>query len=433
MARKSDDWTWHHRSPPPVIQDHSKAKLDLLGKYLREYLRIVGGTQKRYGHLELTVIDAFCGGGRFRPGNRGEADIKGSPLVLLESARLAKEELLKQTRNDPFDWNVRFVFNDAAPDHTAYLKEVLKDEGHDISRETITILTGKFEANLDQMIAATRTISPRAGRSLWILDQTGWTAATLASIARILRELPRSEVILTLARDNLLRLAVPNPTNHAALRSLGLSETVLRELADMTDGKRTGAVGQRRLMHDIVTQTRASEYSCFVLEPHGSRRAIVLVHLVNHQRARDAMIDMQWSLEGAFYHFAGEPAQILSYRGLRTGDDNIPVMDFRFNEHERKRINEELANHVLEEIHAVPGGKTVAEIMFAYRNRTPVTADDIRFILADTIAKGNIELWDENGTELQGSSAQIIHRLRRRDAPRCRVTSPRQLGLFSLF
>ena len=225
---------------------------------------------------------------------------------------------------------------------------------------------------------------------------------------------------------------MPNPTSQGALRALGLSETVLRELTEMRDGKRTGAVGQRPLMHDIVTRTRANEYSCFVLEPDGSRRAIVLVHLVNHERARDAMIDMQWSLEGAFYHFAGEPAQILSYRGLRRGEDNLPVMDFRFNEHERRRIREDLANHVLEEIYAVPGGKAVAEIMLTYRNRTPVTADDIRVILADAIANGNLELWDESGAPRQGSSAQIMRRLRRRDAARCRVTSPRQLGLFSL-
>ena len=432
MAGRRDDWTWRQGSAPPTIQDHSKAKLALLGKYLHEYLRIVGGRQKGYGHLELTVIDAFCGGGRFRSENRDEADIKGSPLVLLEAAQIAREELLEQTRSDPFEWNVRFVFNDLSPEHTAYLQEVLTEEGHDIGGDAITILTGEFEANLDRMIAAARKISPRVGRSLWILDQTGWTAATFSSIARILRELPRSEVILTLARDNLLRLGVANPNSQTALRTLGLSETVLRELAEMTDGKRTGAVGQRMLMHDIVRQTRAREYSCFVLEPDGSRRAVVLVHLVNHERARDAMIDMQWSLDGAFYHFAGEPSEILSYRGLRRGEDDLRVMDFRFNEHERKRIREELAKHLMTEIHDIPVGRTVAEIMFAYRNRTPVTAEDIRVILGDAIAKRALELWDETGAPLQGSPTQIARRLRTRGSLRYRVTSPRQLGLFSL-
>ncbi len=73
MADRLDDWTWRRGAPPPGIQDHSKAKLELLGRYLREYLRIVGGRQKGYGHLELTVVDAFCGGGQFMSGDREEA------------------------------------------------------------------------------------------------------------------------------------------------------------------------------------------------------------------------------------------------------------------------------------------------------------------------------------------------------------------------
>ena len=233
MADAPGEWTWRRGQAPPLIQDHSKAKLELLGRYLREYLRIVGGRRKGYGHLELTVVDAFCGGGKFRSGDRDEAEIKGSPLVLLEAARAARDEILSQTRGGAFAWNVRFLFNDVAPDHTAYLREVLRHEGHDVDGGPSRILTGEFEANLDQMIAAVREISPRVGRSLWILDQTGWSAATLGSIARILRELPRSEVILTLARDNLLRLAVPNPNSQDALRTLGLGETVLHELANL--------------------------------------------------------------------------------------------------------------------------------------------------------------------------------------------------------
>ena len=365
----------------------------------------------------MTVVDAFCGGGRFRSGDRQEADIKGSPLVLLDAAQAAREQFFEQMPKSDFDWKVRFVFNDVEPDHTAYLEEVLKGDGHDLRGDHVTLLTGEFETNLDRMIAAVRGISPRAGRSLWILDQTGWSAATLPSIARILKDLPGSEIILTLARDNLLRLAVPNPNNQDALRTLGLSETVLRELADMKDGKRTGAVAQRRLMDDIVDQTRVNEYSCFVLEPDGSRRAIVLVHLVNHERARDAMIDMQWSLDGAFYHYAGTHSRVLSYRGLRRGEDN-QVLDFRFTEHERKEVREDLARHLREEIHDLPGGKNMEEVMSDYRSRTPVTAGDIRQIVARQVEAGHLDLSDDHGALLSGPSKSIIRRLERKDARR---------------
>ena len=432
MADSPGEWTWRRGQVPPLIQDHSKAKLELLGRYLREYLRIVGGRQKGYGHLELTVVDAFCGGGKFRSGDRDEAEIKGSPLVLLEAARAARGEILSQTRDSAFAWNVRFLFNDVAPDHTAYLREVLRHEGHDVSGGPIRILTGEFEANLDQMIAATREISPRVGRSLWILDQTGWSAATLGSIARILRELPKSEVILTLARDNLVRLAVRNPYSQDALRTLGLGETVLHELANLVDGKRTGAVAQRMLMHEVARQTNAVEYSCFVLEPAGSRRAVVLVHLVNHERARDAMIDMQWSLDGAFYHFAGEPSRVLSYRGLLQGDEGEGGLDLRFTEHERDWVRSQLTDHLKSEIHGLPGGRTLGELLSVYRNRTPVTAEDIRGIVSHQVESQGLELSDGAGTLVTGTSTQILRRLQRRDGLQYRVMSPKQLKLFSL-
>ena len=46
MAAKRDDWKWKLGARPPIIQDHSTVKLDLLGRYLREYLRIVGGNRR---------------------------------------------------------------------------------------------------------------------------------------------------------------------------------------------------------------------------------------------------------------------------------------------------------------------------------------------------------------------------------------------------
>ena len=102
MADRPNDWTWRRGEAPPPIQDHSRAKLELLGLYLREYLRIVAGRQKRYGHLELTVVDAFCGGGKFQSGDRDEAEIKGSPLVLLQAAQAARDEVLDQIRDREF-------------------------------------------------------------------------------------------------------------------------------------------------------------------------------------------------------------------------------------------------------------------------------------------------------------------------------------------
>ena len=135
-------------------------KLELFGRYLYDYLTIVGAKQRRFGHLELTVIDAFSGGGKFRSLERTEDDVKGSPLVLIDAAERARAALHEGAQGPQLDWNVRFVFNDVAPEHTAYLKTALKDEGIDPSDDEFTILTGTFESNLERMIAEVQKVSP---------------------------------------------------------------------------------------------------------------------------------------------------------------------------------------------------------------------------------------------------------------------------------
>ena len=245
-------WIWRPNRALPILADHSRMKLELFGRYLYDYLTIVGAKQRRFGHLELTVIDAFSGGGKFRSLERTEDDVKGSPLVLIDAAERARAALHEGAQGPQLDWNVRFVFNDVAPEHTAYLKTALKDEGIDPSDDEFTILTGTFESNLERMIAEVQKVSPRSGRSIWLLDQTGWNGATLQSIARILAKLPRSEIILTLALDNLLRLAINNPSSQATLERVGFSKSVLDEIRQGGDPKHAGAIGQRALMDEIL-------------------------------------------------------------------------------------------------------------------------------------------------------------------------------------
>ena len=423
MENDRSEWRWRLGDPPPILKDHSKAKLALLGGYLQEYLRIVGGTARRWGHLELTVVDAFCGGGAFREEARKEDEIAGSPLVLLDAAEAARKRLLDDAGPSTMTCDLRFIFNDIDADHIAYLKEVLKKEGYVIDGQTITTLTGTFETNLDRMIGLTQEASPRAGRSIWILDQTGWSAATLGSIARILTELPKSEVILTLARDHLIRLATNNPTQKDALREMGLSEEVLREISEIGEGKGAGAVGQRLLMDEIIRGTNAAEHSAFVLEPTGSNRAILLVHLANHERARDAMLEVQWALNGVVYHFAGEECEVLSYRGLREGDPN--PLDLKFNETERDMVREKIGLELAEKIRAHPGGMQVNDVLTWYRNRTLLPERDIITALAEEAGRGNLEMYNDKLRLVNTRDAG-----RRRNLDGYRLAAPRQIKLF---
>ena len=88
------------RSSKTIMLEHSKAKVELYGRYLARYLNILG----QVSAIEsIYIFDLFCGEGIY------EYNSKGSPIIALETInnhyfsrkqRCPKIELwLKGTRN----------------------------------------------------------------------------------------------------------------------------------------------------------------------------------------------------------------------------------------------------------------------------------------------------------------------------------------------
>ena len=77
---------WHPNEPPPQIEPHSKAKLDVLRRYIQEYFNRLNVYPQRE-EFRLDLIDGFAGGGTFRDGN---TELSGTPLVMLEEAEKAR-------------------------------------------------------------------------------------------------------------------------------------------------------------------------------------------------------------------------------------------------------------------------------------------------------------------------------------------------------
>ena len=80
---------WHPDEPPPSIEEHSKAKLDVLRSYLRAYFDRLNRNPQRE-EFKLELVDGFAGGGTFRDG--GET-LSGTPLIMLEESAAAKDRL----------------------------------------------------------------------------------------------------------------------------------------------------------------------------------------------------------------------------------------------------------------------------------------------------------------------------------------------------
>lgn len=80
---------WHPNEPPPHIEAHSKAKLEVLRSYLREYFNRLNVNRQRE-EFKLDLIDGFSGGGTFLD---GDAVLSGTPLVMLEETAAARTRL----------------------------------------------------------------------------------------------------------------------------------------------------------------------------------------------------------------------------------------------------------------------------------------------------------------------------------------------------
>ena len=59
------DFKWHPDEPPPPIEEHTKAKLTVLRRYLHAYFDRLNVNRSRE-EFKLDLIDGFSGEGRFR-------------------------------------------------------------------------------------------------------------------------------------------------------------------------------------------------------------------------------------------------------------------------------------------------------------------------------------------------------------------------------
>ncbi len=188
-------FNWHPEDPPPEIEAHSKAKLTVLRSYLRAYFDRLGANPHRDA-FRLDLVDGFAGGGTFRD---GDEIVSGTPLIMLEESEAAKSRL-NRGRTKRLDFDFKYYFVDVATAHTDHLRKVLGERGYRMDGEGIVVRNCKFEDAVDDIISEVGRRQPRAGRSIFLLDQTGFSQVEMALVARIFQELPAAEVILTQAR-----------------------------------------------------------------------------------------------------------------------------------------------------------------------------------------------------------------------------------------
>ena len=388
---------WHPDEPPPPIEPHSKAKLDVLRQYLRAYLDRLTLNYQR-DEFKLDFVDGFSGGGVFRD---EDEILSGTPLIMLEESNKAMDRL-KRTRTKPLHFDHKFYFVDKEKAHTDHLRKTLIERGHQVGNDNIVIRNGRFEDEVDGIIEEIARRQPRAGRAIFLLDQTGYSQVRLALVARIFNELPAAEVILTYAADGLINyIERTRPWTKSGAYS-EFTDSQIRDLIQPRDQRGGRALAQRVLRENIRDVLREHIRigtifdTPFFIRPKISRRDLWFLHLSRHPIARDVMIQIHWNIHNTFIHYGPGGFGMMGVDAIKNPEE---ISLFQFGKIESNRVKEELLNSMPRQIHSLASENpvTVDAIRHALANETTARFSDLDEVFIDLAGEREIGIWSSDG------------------------------------
>jgi len=226
MPRKEYSWSI---DDPPEIAPHSLAKHRILREYVEEYVRVLTA-DPRTDKLRLNLVDGFAGGGVYVDPRSGLSQA-GSPVVLLDAVQVA-EAAANVNRAKPLHVDARYFFVDRDSSAIACLRETLRRRSTWATEQAfVQVVEGEFDSQLDRIIQAIKSRG-RAWRSIFVLDQYGYTAAPPGLLRRIFDNLPNAEVFLTVAVGWVAAYLADLKT---AAAKLGIPQDVLDRVAACGD------------------------------------------------------------------------------------------------------------------------------------------------------------------------------------------------------
>lgn len=412
------NFIWAPGSPLPNIEPHSDRKLEVLEKYLDVYFDTVVPNPAT-DCLNITLVDGFCGGGAY---NDKSTVRFGSPLILLRAVESAETRLNAQ-RAKPLRINARFIFVDENEDHIAALREQLVAQGYqDKIGNCVELICGKFDEELSGILTKISS-SQRAGRSIFVLDQFGYSDVPMHTVNSIFTTLDRPEVLLTFAIDGLLNYLREESATQDLYRQFGVDQRFIQAWQDNKDSDQIGRMlSQRMLMTNIQRSSGAEFFTPFMLWSRTDNRWMMIAHLSRHQAARDKMLGVHWESQNSFRHFGRGSLFNLGY-DPRVLDSRDSL--FNFSDADRNKLASELLEEIPREISELAGGSplAIADFLEKIGNRTAATNADLFSVISDLSVANEIEvISNSGGLRRLGTKIRLDDRLR----------LPNQSLLFSL-
>ena len=216
------------------------------------------------------------------------------------------------------------------------------------------------------------------------------------NVAKILRELPAAEVILTFAADALYNHLSLTPEMIKMVAPLELTESQIYDLIQLKNGNTGRALAQRTLREHIRLVTGATYDTPFFIRPRESRRALWFLHLSKHPTARDVMIQRHWEIQNTFEHYGSGDFGMLGWDTLRD-PGTMPL--FSFTEMDQNKMHTQLLNDMPRELFSLASEEpvTIDAMRHRFANRTAARYSDLDSIVLQLFREGEIEILGANG------------------------------------
>lgn len=378
-------YSWSLNGPLPTIEDHSLAKHEVLRAYLVNYLRILAQNPRSEG-IRVTLVDGFAGGGQYQM-QTGRV-VGGSPLVLLDALKEARELVAidRQQRGIRTPYVIHAYVHLVERDVVTcdFLRKVIADSANaHANNTTVEIHQGNFDQKLPEILKDIQTRQKKNGRSVFILDQYGWSQVNLETIKRIFSDLPFAEVFLTWMIDSLVNFLSEEMVDklNPALQRTGLSGALTAEKLLAIKNGSTGNDGDltwRRAIQSIMTEqirsiSGATFCTPFYIIPRSSRRGYWLLHLAQHLRANEEMKRIHWK-NNNLHHPGGPGFNMLGF----IGTNGQLAFDNRFDEHASHVTLEALRTDIPKRIEQLHTPLRFGDLVQITANETPARLQQLQ-------------------------------------------------------
>lgn len=397
------NFAWTPGGPLPAIEAHSERKLEVLRRYLDVYFDTVAAIP-HMDRLNIAIVDGFCGGGRYQ---RGDETLPGSPLVILDAVQSARERLNRERRK-PIEIAATFHFVDDEQDHLDHLRGAIRQAGHgDGLDASVRLYHGKFAEHLPTIMADIAK-NQRKGRSIFLLDQFGYSDVPMEAIRSIFGRLPRAEVLLTFSIDALLNYLSESRGASETLEQFGVDGAFIAAWeANKRDIEFARITAQRAVMSHLRNHSGALFFTPFMLFAQASGRMMMFAHLSQHQAARDKMLGVHWEFQNRFLHLG---------RGsfFELGFDPRLIEDkgslFQFTALDRERMMNELHAELPDRVIGMLGAGSISlqEMLAIIGNNTAARNADIFSVLQSLSAERSLEVFTGNGRGKRPTTALKI-------------------------